>query len=225
MNFAFALKDLGALDYFLGIEIQKLPNGSLLLVQSKYIKDLLQKFHMDNMKSLPTPMVGGCKLIKHEINFLVDAKLYRSLAGALQYITITRPEISYNISKASAPNDRKSNFGACVYLAPNLVSWWSKKQEWVARSMTEAKYRNLTLAASEMIWIQSLLQELQFKTSIPVVYCDNMSNVLLSRNLVADILTKSLSTSRFLLLRDQLHVIDMCTAQCGHDGSKFRGEY
>ncbi|CAL0322952.1 unnamed protein product [Lupinus luteus] len=224
MNLAFALKDLRALDYFLGIEIQRLPNGSLLLTQSKYIKDLLEKFHMDNMKSLPTPMVGGCKLTKHGSNFLEDGKVYRSLAGALQYITITRPEISYSINWASDPDDRKSTSGACVYLGPNMVSWWSKKQEWVARSTAEAEYRSLTAAASEMLWIQSLLQELQFKASVPIIYCDNMGTVLLSRNPVADILTKPLSTSGFAILRDKLRVTDLCTTQHDHGGSKFRGD-
>lgn len=41
LNCQFALKELGSLDYFLGIEVQKLQNGCMLLTQSKYVRDLL----------------------------------------------------------------------------------------------------------------------------------------------------------------------------------------
>jgi hypothetical protein len=46
LNLAFSLKHLGTLDYFLGIEVHKLSNGSLLLTQSKYIRDLLTRTNM-----------------------------------------------------------------------------------------------------------------------------------------------------------------------------------
>lgn len=53
LNFVFSLKDLGDLDYFLGIEVQRQRDGSLILTQSKYISDLLAKTKMDE----PNPTV------------------------------------------------------------------------------------------------------------------------------------------------------------------------
>lgn len=53
LNFVFSLKDLGDLDYFLGIEVQRQRDGSLILTQSKYISDLLDKTKMDE----PNPTV------------------------------------------------------------------------------------------------------------------------------------------------------------------------
>ena len=47
LNSEFSLKDLGDLDYFLGIEVSSQPNGSLLLIQSKYNRDLLAETTMD----------------------------------------------------------------------------------------------------------------------------------------------------------------------------------
>jgi histone deacetylase 1/2 len=62
LNAEFALKQLGVLDYFLGIEVFHLPNGSLLLSQAKYIRDLLSKAKMETANGMPTPMASSLKL-------------------------------------------------------------------------------------------------------------------------------------------------------------------
>nr|KYP41684.1 hypothetical protein KK1_036934 [Cajanus cajan] len=85
---------LGALDYFLGIEAKTQSDGSLILTQSKYIRDLLKCTDMEGAKSISSPMVSGCKLSKIGSEQFLDASLYRSIIGALQYATIPRPEIS-----------------------------------------------------------------------------------------------------------------------------------
>ncbi|KAL5561759.1 hypothetical protein UlMin_031506 [Ulmus minor] len=61
LNNSFSLKDLGELNYFLGIEVKTTVEG-LHLSQKRYIKDLLIKSKMDNAKPLPTPMVSSLKL-------------------------------------------------------------------------------------------------------------------------------------------------------------------
>src|ERR1044072_6570966 len=70
---------------------------------------------------------------------------------------------------ASAPYDRKSTSGSCIFLGGNLISWWSKKQTLVARSSTEAEYRSLANTTAEVLWIESLLTELHIPYSIPIV--------------------------------------------------------
>ncbi|KAF7841583.1 Retrovirus-related Pol polyprotein from transposon TNT 1-94 [Senna tora] len=77
LNAEFALKDLGYLHYFLGIEVQQLPDGSLHLSQGKYINDLLCKAKMESAKSLSTPMVSSVKLVKEGVNLMNDPHLYR----------------------------------------------------------------------------------------------------------------------------------------------------
>lgn len=64
LNKKISLKQLGQLDYFLGIEVSHLPNGSLLLSQTKYLIDLLSKVHMQNSNGTPTPMISSSKLSK-----------------------------------------------------------------------------------------------------------------------------------------------------------------
>jgi histone deacetylase 1/2 len=96
----FAVKDLGDLSYFLGIEVHATDDG-LSLCQRKYILDLLKKTNMVSAKSCTTPMAVSDRLSKGSRTFLslVDATQYRSVVGALQYVTLTRSVISYSVNK------------------------------------------------------------------------------------------------------------------------------
>lgn len=94
----FALKDLGHLNYFLGLQVTKSKEG-LHLSQTKHIKDLLVRAKMDGAKSSPTPMTTGLKLMSYAVISLTIRILYRSIIGILQYVTIARLEISYCVNK------------------------------------------------------------------------------------------------------------------------------
>ena len=95
----FAIKDLGDLNYFLGLEIINTTTGHFL-TQAKYAKDILIRANMYDSKPIGTP------LSPHE-SFTAngaphsDPTLYRSLVGALQYLTITRPDLSYAVNQLS----------------------------------------------------------------------------------------------------------------------------
>ncbi|XP_072087168.1 uncharacterized mitochondrial protein AtMg00810-like [Arachis hypogaea] len=94
----------------------------------------IKKAGLDNCKSLPTPMTS-------------NPRLYCSIVGSLQYLTVTRPELAYSVNKgsstlrlhlqkssnlkitgysdsgwASDPDDRKSTASFCVYMGPSLIS-------------------------------------------------------------------------------------------------------
>ena len=56
-----------------------------------------------------------------------------------------------NANWAEDPTDRRSNTGYCFLLGSFLISWRSKKQTFVARSSTEAKYRALADTTSELL--------------------------------------------------------------------------
>ncbi|KAL5564937.1 hypothetical protein UlMin_028101 [Ulmus minor] len=98
LNNSFFLKDLGQLNYFLDIEVKTTAEG-LHLSQKRYIKDLLIKSKMDNAKPLPMPMVSSLKLTVSDGDPITNATEYRSIVGALQYITITRLEIAFSVNK------------------------------------------------------------------------------------------------------------------------------
>jgi histone deacetylase 1/2 len=118
LNANFAIKDLGDLHFFLGIEVKKIQDG-LVLTQEKYASDLLAKLGMDKCKSSSTPLSTLEKLSVYEGDALglEDSTRYRSVVRALQYLTLTRPDISFSVNKV------------CQYLhAPTTVHWTAVKR-------------------------------------------------------------------------------------------------
>ena len=70
-----------------------------MLSKSKYNCVLLAKAGMTDAKGISTPLQGGLKLSKLGSEDMDDPLLYRSIVGALQYVTITRSELNYNVNK------------------------------------------------------------------------------------------------------------------------------
>jgi hypothetical protein len=94
----FAMKDLGPLHYFLGIKVDRDSSG-LYLSQTKYLLDLLHRSKMAGAKPCGTPMASGVKFSAHTGDPLPDPTEYRSVVGALQYSTLTRPEIAFVVNQ------------------------------------------------------------------------------------------------------------------------------
>jgi histone deacetylase 1/2 len=110
----FAVKDLGALHFFLGLEVSRSSAG-LTLTQKKYSLDLLRRAGMLKCKPASTPMSAIDRLSALDGDPLSsdDATEYRSLVGGLQYLTITRPNVSYAVNRV------------CQYLHAPRTSHWS----------------------------------------------------------------------------------------------------
>lgn len=96
----FALKDLGDLHLFLGIEVKRTPDG-LLLTQTRYIEKLLKKTGMENANPCFTPAVGNKQMSHEDGDPLENPTEYRSLIGALQYVVHTRPDLAFTVNRLS----------------------------------------------------------------------------------------------------------------------------
>ncbi|KAJ3708562.1 hypothetical protein LUZ61_012267 [Rhynchospora tenuis] len=95
----FSIKNLGQLNYFLGIEVIH-HNSGMHLSQTRYLSKLLEKALMHTAKPCNTPMQAGNQLSKFSGTKLQDPQQYRQIVGALQYATITRPDLTFAVNKA-----------------------------------------------------------------------------------------------------------------------------
>ena len=71
----------------------KQSQDEVFICQKKYAKEILKKFHMEDCKSLSTPMNQKEKLSKEDGTEKVDEAHFRSLIGCLMYLSSTRPDI------------------------------------------------------------------------------------------------------------------------------------
>ncbi|KAJ9705826.1 hypothetical protein PVL29_003772 [Vitis rotundifolia] len=100
LSHRFSLKDLGPLYFFLGVEASRTSSG-IYLSQRKYIRDLLVKTTMDEAKAISTPMSSTETLLLHDGYLACDATEYRQVLGSLQYLSLTRPNVSFVVNKLS----------------------------------------------------------------------------------------------------------------------------
>ena len=96
----FQMSDLGALSYYLDIEVKQ-GKEALMLDQSAYTSKLLERSGMAECNPCVTPMEERLKLTKASTAAKVDATLYRSIVGGLRYLVHTRPDIVFAVGYVS----------------------------------------------------------------------------------------------------------------------------
>ena len=75
MQNEFEMSMMSELNFFLGLQIKHTKNG-IFISQSKYFKELINRFGMENAKHMDTPMSTACYLDKDEIGQSIDIKKY-----------------------------------------------------------------------------------------------------------------------------------------------------
>ncbi|KAI0502330.1 hypothetical protein KFK09_017278 [Dendrobium nobile] len=252
LNSQFTMKHLGIARHFLGISIQS-TGDKYFLSQQSYAQTLLQQTNLTKYNSLSNPSFTKQPTQFQPENTIADSTTYRRITGALQYLTITCPDIAHAIntlsqhmhdpepihlhllkrllryihgtinfglpitkssltlrtfSDADWAGDsitRKLTLGFCTFLGNNLVSWTIKKQNTVSRSFTESKYRALTVATADTIWLKRLIADFNIQHDSPVaVYCDNTSAIALANNPVFHARTKHIEIDQ-RFIRDHIY--------------------
>ncbi|KAL6347387.1 hypothetical protein AAG906_018520 [Vitis piasezkii] len=97
MHSEFEMSMIGELNFFLGLQIKQLKEGTFIN-QAKYIRDILKRFNMEEAKTMKTPMSSSIKLDKDEKGKSIDSTMYRGMIGSLLYLTAGRTDIMYSPS-------------------------------------------------------------------------------------------------------------------------------
>eukprot|EP00253_Pinus_taeda_P025828 PITA_25828 len=208
------MNDLGLLHYFLGLEIWQHSDG-LFVSQGNYAWEILEKFNMHGCKPVDTPLPGGwrkedatsaelsqamvkptklfCKANKHVLHHLRGTSGY-----GLWYIQEDEVKLCgfTDADWAGSPTDRKSTSGGIFSIGLTAVSWYSRKQRYVALSSAEVEYMAAILAACEAIWMRKILAGLFGSHLEPtMICCDNHSCIKLSTNPVFHDISKHIDIS------------------------------
>jgi hypothetical protein len=94
MENEFQMFMMGELTFFLGIQVKQMMQGTFIH-QAKYMKDLMKKFNMDELKPVSTSMSTATSLDPDENGEAIDQREYRSMIGSLLYLTATHPDILF----------------------------------------------------------------------------------------------------------------------------------
>jgi isopentenyldiphosphate isomerase len=92
MESEFQMSMMRELTFFLGIQVKQMKQGTFVH-QAKYMKDLMKKFNMVELKPVSTPMSFVASLGLDEDGEDVDQREYMSMIGSLLYLTATRSDI------------------------------------------------------------------------------------------------------------------------------------
>ncbi|XP_022020065.1 uncharacterized mitochondrial protein AtMg00810-like [Helianthus annuus] len=167
----FAMKDLGPLNYFfLGITVSR-TGDTMFLSQQSYVLDIVNRAGMSTCNPVATPVETKPKLSAQSSVPFDDPTSYCSLAGALQYLTFTRPDISYAVQQI------------CIHMHnPSIERWQALKR--IIRYICGTTEYGLTLSPCPAISLRAYIDadwagcpDIRRSTS---GYCVHMGQNLLS---------------------------------------------
>nr|GEX02364.1 hypothetical protein [Tanacetum cinerariifolium] len=96
MHDEFEMSMMCELNFFLGLQIKQIDDG-IFFNQSKYIKEVLNKYSLEDSKPMKTPISSDTKLTKDEECESVDSTRYQCMIGNLLYLTASRPDIMFSV--------------------------------------------------------------------------------------------------------------------------------
>jgi hypothetical protein len=94
----FAMKDLGPLHHFLGVSVQYQVDG-LFFTQRQFALNIFERTGMVDCKLVSTTVDTQAKVSAKSRPPIADLTYFRSLAGALQYLTFTCPDLAYAVQQ------------------------------------------------------------------------------------------------------------------------------
>nr|CCH50989.1 T2.10 [Malus x robusta] len=188
----FPIKDLGSLHYFLSIKVKRSS------------KNLLQNVKMDGAKPCVTPL--STSKLDHDSPLLDNPIEYRSLVGALQYLTWTRLE-SLDLSFAV---NFVCQFMHCLKVShlqavKKILRYLKRSIDLGLRFSKCSSIPTISMAKNPIFHARTKHVEIDYHCISEKVLVQEISgHFVCSQDQVVDVYTKALSKSRFIFLRDKL---------------------
>ncbi|KAK1359570.1 hypothetical protein POM88_044044 [Heracleum sosnowskyi] len=212
---------MGEMSYFLGLQVKQTDDG-IFINQSKYTRNLLKRFKMQDCAAASTPIATATKLDPDQ-GAEVDVTHYRGMIGSLLYLTTSRPDIMFAScpcarfqAKPREPHliavkrifrylkgtpslglwyARESDFGLCGYLDVDFAGCKidRKKAEYIAAES----------CCAQIMWMRNQLLDYGLSYSTILIYCDNQSAIAMTGNPVQHSLTKHISI-RYHFIRERV---------------------
>nr|GEY45478.1 retrovirus-related Pol polyprotein from transposon TNT 1-94 [Tanacetum cinerariifolium] len=170
--------------------------------QSKYIKEMLKKFGLEDSKPTKTLMSTEIKLTKDDEADSVDSSKYQGMIGSLLYLTAgTRIETIVYADSDHADDyvDHKSTSDVCTFMRCCLTSWFTKKQMALAISMTDAEYVSVGKACQQALRMKQALIDYGIRLEDVSIMCNNKGAIDLSKNPVQHFRTKHIEIRHHFL--------------------------
>nr|GFA20348.1 hypothetical protein [Tanacetum cinerariifolium] len=202
---------MGELNFLLGLQIKQMEDG-IFFNQSKYIKEMLKKFGLEDSKPTKMPMSTKIKLTRDDKADSMDSfkyrenhktahleavkRIFRHVRGTthlgLWYLKGTGVEtiVYANSDHVGDYVDRKITSGICTFMGCCLTSWTAKKQMALAISMTEAEHVFARKACQQALWMKQALIDNDLRLDDVSIMCDNKGAIDLSKKPVQHSRTK-----------------------------------
>ncbi|KAJ9547551.1 hypothetical protein OSB04_020094 [Centaurea solstitialis] len=217
MTTRFEMSMLRELSFFLGLQVLQKPDG-ILINQSKYIRDLLKRFHMDTSSVAKNPMASGTLIgadpkgkpaNPKESHMMAVKRILRYLKGTPNRGLWYPKESGFELVAFSDMDhggcqlDRKSTSGNLQFLGDKLVRCGSKKQHCVSTSTAEAEYVAPASCCSQVLWMRTQLRDYGYNFNHIPIYCDSKSAIAITCNPVQHTRTKHIDI-RYHFIKDHV---------------------
>ncbi|CAI7841540.1 unnamed protein product [Closterium sp. NIES-53] len=202
----FKCKTLGEVNYYLGMHVERdLDHRWLKLHQEKFVKELREKYGIENERKVATPLPAEFKLVKAAEDEGVEAEEQQQFQSLVKQkgVEVLKEKGELlgegklfltcftDATWASEKDDSSSVGGYICVVGGGPVSWRSKKQTEAALFSVESEYMAMFHGVNEVIWLRRLLEEIgqEQKVATPL-FCDSKGALGMARNAVLHGLNK-----------------------------------
>ncbi|GJZ90221.1 retrovirus-related pol polyprotein from transposon TNT 1-94 [Tanacetum coccineum] len=200
--YLFEMSMMGEMMFFLGLQVNQSPRG-IFINQSNYVLEILKKYGMKTCDPIGTPMEIKDKLDLDQNGTLVDATKYRSMIGALMYLTSSRPEIvhatclcaRYQAKPTKKHLKEVKRIFRYLRGIVNIGLWYTKDSGFELTVFSNADYARCqdtfkSTSGGTQFLGEKLLTDYGFHFHKIPIYCDSKSAIAISCNPVQHSRTK-----------------------------------